>query len=266
MKNKINLVLSLFIGATSFGVFSSDFDASLLLEKAKSNNQTLETIVTTPSLYQITPTPIVEYQYEIKKGTQYSLCQDLVPYLHKSDAAGGGTVNAIFIVDDEKFSPINWKSQTEYLGIKISMQLLAFNPRSIDGFMGWKKSIESIEARLKNDYRVATAELDLNNNGALDKVLAISSLSKNGQYRVTGNFPVSQFYNLAIDWYEKERPSSIIGELFLYQGRTFLIQSQIVKYGDEIHKEITVNEPKTNVMRKSGGISITPEVCLFESI
>lgn len=200
--------------------------------------------------------------YKIEEGNQYALCRDLVPYLKKRDEMGGGGKKSNFIVVDPKISVPKWKEEKPFLGLKITMQSYAYSPASFEGRTGWEKRISNLKGQMTKDFTVKTAEMDLNNDGTVDRVVEVSSFDERINRRIYINYPLSEFNNLAVDWFSKERPLAVLGELFLYENRTFVLS--VHHFEKSKHKYIwqyLVGEPNPSPMRDSGGLIVSPSIC-----
>ncbi|WP_281561680.1 hypothetical protein [Thalassomonas sp. RHCl1] len=190
--------------------------------------------------------------FVLKKGKQYSLCNDLLAYLKQNYALRSEFAQTAFSAKSELFSTPSYTPLEPKKGLRIDMQLAAYGRKGLYGAHGWLKSLERYEQRFK-DMQFFTTKIDLNNDGKADKVQMRALYSLKGKYQVFSNFPLNRWDNIAVDWFDQQRVSTIGGELFLYQGRTFTLK--------QWPWSLAVNEP---IKRKRGdviGISVTPEVC-----
>ncbi|WDE02583.1 hypothetical protein [Thalassomonas actiniarum] len=190
--------------------------------------------------------------FALKKGKQYSLCNDFFVYLKQNYAFRSEFAQTAFSAKSEVFSTPTYTPLEPKKGLRIDMQLAAYSRKGLYGAHGWLKSLNRYEQRFK-DMQFFTTKIDLNNDGKTDKVQMRALYSLKGKYQVFSNFPLNRWDNIAVDWFEKQRVTTIGGELFLYQGRTFTLK--------QWPWALFVNEPKESPMRDSGGIIVTKGVC-----
>ncbi|MEW6994392.1 hypothetical protein AADZ84_09035 [Colwelliaceae bacterium MEBiC 14330] len=193
-----------------------------------------------------------ELSFALTRGEQYELCHDLLSYLNKSYNERNELEKTHFTAQSSLFFTPIYNPIKPDKGLKIDMQNAAYANKGMYGFSGWLKSIQRYEKRF-NATKYYETQVDLNNDGQQDRVQTHTFFHQKYKFTTYSNFPLNNFGNLAVDWFNKQRGSSIGGELFLYRGRTFLLH----RYSDEI----LINEPRLAKRPNAAGISITPNVC-----
>lgn len=190
--------------------------------------------------------------FKLVKGKQYDLCNDLFGYLQKSYNKRNELEKTHFSAKSPLFSTPIYTSVKPEKGLRINMQKAAYAKKGMYGFSGWLKTIQRYEKRFKATQYLET-QVDLNNDGQQDRVQTHTLFNQEYKYTSYSNFPLNNFGNLAVDWFRKQRGSSLGGELFIYRGRTFLLH----RYTNEI----LIKEPRLTKRPNAAGISITPDVC-----
>jgi len=202
-------------------------------------------------------TTVTPLTFTLHKGNRYPLCNALLTYLKQSYQKESEFIHGAFNAPTTIFKQPKYTKITQKEGVLIDMQHLAYNKSLMEGYAGWVKTIERYAKRL-NQITFYRTQVDINNDGIKDSIQTEKYSSK--KLTIFANYPLTPYGTLAVNWYENYKPSSISGEIFIYQGRTFTIGA-ISKTGG-----IRVNEPSASSRLLPNGLPrlfIRKEVCII---
>ena len=157
--------------------------------------------------------------FVVTKGTRYNICNDVADYINNHRAFYDSKPRELFSIQTGKFSKPKMPASTFERYVQIRLQSMAYNPIYLTGHNSWKKTIKSIEETMSQDLAITEFTIDINNDGVRDKVFSYSFYREKAKTWVFINYVLNDKgnHNLA---FEKRRV--IDGELFYYDGRTFM--------------------------------------------
>ncbi|MCP9479318.1 hypothetical protein NNA33_15550 [Marisediminitalea aggregata] len=167
-------------------------------------------------------------EFKLVNGQQFQLCNDLLAYLQQSYQQPEQFSHGVFKAPSDIFSTPKYEEVDKAKGLQIEMQSFAVSKKSLEGVGGWKWALNRYAEKFPN-IRFYRTTIDLNNDGTVDDVLtSIHEYTEPSNISLNSNYPLTEYGTLAFDWFRESygtRRASIVGELFKYQGRTFLVMS-----------------------------------------
>ena len=205
------------------------------------------------------PDEIKPLEFKLVNGQQFQLCNDLLTYLQQSYQQPEQFSHGVFKAPSNIFSTPKYEEVDKSEGLQIEMQSFAVSKKSLEGVGGWKWALNRYAERFPN-IRFYRTTIDLNNDGTVDDVLtSIYEYTEPSNFFLNSNYPLTEYGTLAFDWFHESygiRYAAVGGELFKYQGRTFLIRSSVLG--------IRVDEPSPKLKPSTG--KPTKELVVRKSI
>lgn len=189
---------------------------------------------------------------ELMTGGRFEVCQELFKFYIKGNKK---YLEPRYLIDKNKgkFRMLERKNQKKYLALKLPMQSSSFKHRSFDK---WKSHVNRLEEIHSNDTLIVTAaDVDMNNNGKVNKVISTSRKSRRFNMWNNVNYVVDENNNLNRDFFSYGTPTTSTGELFLFDGRTFAV----IRMPDNVNVIEHLPYPtdsKTGLLKRG-------EICLF---
>lgn len=191
---------------------------------------------------------------EVTKTGDYPVCQAIFKSLETAHYKLDSTLSN----EIEKLSRPKWKEAHDLLGAKLLIQSSSFT--SGKDLNWWEREIKWLKKQLNSNLQVMRADIDINNNGSLEKIVRISFYDDDLNRDVVINFIVDKYHNLDPAFYNYGDFSSVQGEIFLFGGRVFSLSLTGVE-----KVEYSIDEHFDDPMKNIGGLYIKYGVCKLES-
>ncbi|EAR08112.1 lysozyme inhibitor LprI family protein [Reinekea blandensis] len=190
---------------------------------------------------------------ELVKGGQYEVCRSVLNYFERENSLELMKSRDPFLNGGGELVMPQWQMEDNLaVGFKLKMQSISFVPKTVSQ---WRKLIEFNEQLLTKDMQTRSAEFNINNSGAVEKVVSISTYGDGKYYQ--HNSAVTEDTNLDHEFLNEYGGgfNSISGSLFTYNGRGFS--------GRVFLDSFKIGELFDSPMREDGGLYFKDEVCVI---
>lgn len=175
--------------------------SALMLPASVMANDVMANDVMTNDMTQDNPSKIASentVNFVLKKGSQYSLCNDLLTYFSKHYMKESEIIHGAFSAPSDIFKQPTYTQVTQKEGLPIDMQHYAYRKSAMEGYTGWVKSTERYAKSLhqRTFYRT---RVDINNDGIKDSIQTWRHRSE--RWTTFANFPLTSYGTLAVEWY-----------------------------------------------------------------
>jgi len=184
----------------------------------------------------------------IKDGNRFPLCHDFVTYMNKR-VDRYLSIPRYFIEDEGAFSTVERTTLNELqakkkyvrLSIEELMRNKYFGLETDDQFTDWFEQMKFIKQSSSKQLQVDLANIDINNDGHINKVYMDSTYGLVSPYNSNMNFVSLIHINYVVDAQDhlnshfKEGVTSN-GELFRYKGRTYGYDGTVMNKSAKIYE------------------------------
>ncbi|WP_157608715.1 hypothetical protein [Shewanella violacea] len=193
----------------------------------------------------------------IKKGIEREVCQDFLNHLNENVQLYLSRPRYFISEGNVVFrAPPKVLASEEYY-IRASIQSLLKDKFGMDGYEGWFKQMEGIKNNLNNEMQIYITNIDINNEGTLDRVLVASYRNPRYGY-INNNYVLNSEGDLAAHF---QVGAVSHGELFLYKGKIYGYSDMrtyvsIIEFTPAYHRNVTNKQTHKDIIGLQAGTSL----------
>lgn len=196
-------------------------------------------------------------RFFIKKGVEREVCKDFLNYLNENVQLYLSRSRYFMLEDNVVFRTPKKESASEEYYIRASIQSLLKDKFGMDGYEGWFKQMEGVKSNLNHEMQIYITNVDINNEGTLDRVLVASYKHPRHGY-INNNYVLNSKGDLAAHF---KVGAVSHGELFIYKGKTYGYSDMrtyvsIIEFTPAYHRNVTKKQTKKDIIGLQAGTSL----------